>query len=301
MERIVRIKGIAYALLSSASFGLSPCFTLLLLGEGFTSFEVLAYRWGIATLFLVGCGLWAGRRFLLPRRMWGVVGLLSLLRAATSFSLIVAYANIATGAASIIHFMYPLAVAAAMILFFGERRSVRVLAAIALSVAGTVLLSSGNTGPGTGNAVAGMTAATVSIFTYGAYIVGMRKSRAAELDSTVLTCYVMGIGALLFILGGVCTDGMRLETGGREWLWILGLALPATALSNLTLVKAIRAIGPTLTALFGAMEPLTAVAVGIALFGERLTPWGIAGIAAILAAVGMTLVPPRSREPQSTN
>lgn len=75
--------------------------------------------------------------------------LLSLLRAATSFSLIVAYANIATGAASIIHFMYPLAVAAAMILFFGERRSVRVLAAIALSVAGTVLLSSGNTGPGT--------------------------------------------------------------------------------------------------------------------------------------------------------
>lgn len=149
MERIVRIKGIAYALLSSASFGLSPCFTLLLLGEGFTSFEVLAYRWGIATLFLVGCGLWAGRRFLLPRRMWGVVGLLSLLRAATSFSLIVAYANIATGAASIIHFMYPLAVAAAMILFFGERRSVRVLAAIALSVAGTVLLSSGNTGPGT--------------------------------------------------------------------------------------------------------------------------------------------------------
>lgn len=185
MERIVRIKGIAYALLSSASFGLSPCFTLLLLGEGFTSFEVLAYRWGIATLFLVGCGLWAGRRFLLPRRMWGVVGLLSLLRAATSFSLIVAYANIATGAASIIHFMYPLAVAAAMILFFGERRSVRVLAAIALSVAGTVLLSSGNTGPGTGNAVAGMTAATVSIFTYGAYIVGMRKSRAAELDSTM--------------------------------------------------------------------------------------------------------------------
>ena len=66
-------------------------------------------------------------------------------------------------------------------------------------------------------------------------------------------------------------------------------------------MKAIRAIGPTLTALFGAMEPLTAVAVGIALFGERLTPWGIAGIAAILAAVGMTLVPPRSREPQSTN
>ena len=294
-------KGIVYAALSSSTFGLAPLFSILLLSDGFSSFEVLSYRWGVASLTLGIIGLAGGCRFRISRQELCTVFFLSLFRAATSLSLVIAYQNISSGVASIIHFMYPLAVAAAMILFFGERRSVRVLAAIALSVAGTVLLSSGNTGPGTGNAVAGMTAATVSIFTYGAYIVGMRKSRAAELDSTVLTCYVMGIGALLFILGGVCTDGMRLATGGREWLWILGLALPATALSNLTLVKAIRAIGPTLTALFGAMEPLTAVAVGIALFGERLTPWGIAGIAAILAAVGMTLVPPRSREPQSTN
>ena len=36
---------------------------------------------------------------------------LSLLRALTSFSLVIAYQNIASGVASIIHFMYPLAVA----------------------------------------------------------------------------------------------------------------------------------------------------------------------------------------------
>ena len=39
-----------------------------------------------------------------------VVLLLSLLRAVTSFSLLIAYQNIATGVASTIHFMYPLAV-----------------------------------------------------------------------------------------------------------------------------------------------------------------------------------------------
>lgn len=291
MERIVRVKGTAYALLSSASFGLSPCFSLLLLGAGFSPFGVLSYRWGVAALFLTGCGLWAGRHFRLPRRMWGVVGMLGVLRAATSLSLIVAYANIAGGAASTIHFMYPLAVSAAMILFFGERRSVRVLAAITLSIAGTMLLCSGNMRAVAGDTLAGMAAATVSVFTYGGYIIGIRKSRAAELDPIVLTCYVMGIGALLFILCGVCTDGIRPVVDAREWLWILGLALPATALSNLMLVKAIQMIGPTRSALFGAMEPLTAVAVGIAFFGERLTLWGALGILIVLAAVGMVMVP----------
>lgn len=293
MERIERIKGSAYAIISSATFGLAPCFSLLLLGAGFTGFEVLAYRWGVATLFLVGYGLRAGRGFRLPRRMWGVVGMLGLFRAATSLSLIVAYANISSGAASTIHFMYPLAVAAAMILFFGERRSLRVLAAIVLSVAGTLLLSSGDVRTATGDGAAGMMAAAVSVFTYGGYIIGVRKSRAEALDPIVLTCYVMGIGTLLFVLGAACMGGIHLVVEMREWLWILGLALPATALSNLTLVKAIRLIGPTRSALFGAMEPLTAVLVGIVLFGERLTPWGALGILAILSAVGMVMAPAR--------
>lgn len=46
---------------------------------------------------------------------------LSLLRALTSFSLVIAYQNIASGVASIIHFMYPLAVAVTMAVFFREK------------------------------------------------------------------------------------------------------------------------------------------------------------------------------------
>ena len=47
-----RAKGILYAALSSSTFGLAPLFTLLLLGLGYSSFEVLSYRWGVASLFL---------------------------------------------------------------------------------------------------------------------------------------------------------------------------------------------------------------------------------------------------------
>lgn len=100
----------------------------------------------------------------------------------------------------------------------------------------------------------------------------------------------MAFGALFFILYGGLTEGIRLETNGRMWLYILGLALPATAISNMTLVKAIKYIGPTLTSVLGAMEPLTAVLIGIILFHELFTFQGGLGIVFIIAAVTLVVL-----------
>mgnify|MGYP000261264876 FL=1 len=285
-----RAKGILYAALSSSTFGLAPLFTLLLLGAGYSSFEVLSYRWGVASLFLGALALFAGRSFRLSWPELRTVFFLSLFRAATSLSLVIAYQHIASGVASTIHFMYPLAVALAMMCFFREKGSVWVFAAIGMSIVGAVLLSLGNVDFTRGNTTLGMVSAAVSVVSYGGYIVGVRKSRAVGIDSTVLTCYVMGLGALYFIAGGLVTGGIRIETDGTAWLCILGVALPATAVSNMTLVQAIKRIGPTLTSVFGALEPLTAVVIGVAVFGEPFTVQGAAGILLIVAAVTIVIL-----------
>lgn len=285
-----RAKGILYAALSSSTFGLAPLFTLLLLGLGYSSFEVLSYRWGVASLFLGALALLAGRSFRLSWPELRTVFFLSLFRAATSLSLVIAYQHIASGVASTIHFMYPLAVALAMMCFFREKGSVWVFAAIGMSIVGAVLLSLGNVDFTRGNTTLGMVSAAVSVVSYGGYIVGVRKSRAVGIDSTVLTCYVTGLGALYFIAGGLVTGGIRIETDGTAWLCILGVALPATAVSNMTLVQAIKRIGPTLTSVFGALEPLTAVVIGVAVFGEPFTVQGAAGILLIVAAVTIVIL-----------
>ena len=285
-----RAKGILYAALSSSTFGLAPLFTLLLLGLGYSSFEVLSYRWGVASVFLCALALLAGRSFRLSWPELRTVFFLSLFRAATSLSLVIAYQHIASGVASTIHFMYPLAVALAMMCFFREKGSVWVFAAIGMSIVGAVLLSLGNVDFSHGDTTLGIVSAAVSVVSYGGYIVGVRKSRAVGIDSTVLTCYVMGLGALYFIAGGLVTGGIRIETDGTAWLCILGVALPATAVSNMTLVQAIKRIGPTLTSVFGALEPLTAVVIGVAVFGEPFTTQGAAGILLIVAAVTIVIL-----------
>ena len=284
-----RIKGILYAIVSSSTFGLAPFFTLTLLSFGYSSFEVLTYRWGIASLCLIGFGLLAGCNFRLSKKDFGVVFLLSLFRATTSFSLVIAYQNIASGVASTIHFMYPLAVALAMIFFYHEKKSGWVISAVLLSILGAILLSSGNIAGYNANVTVGIICACISIFSYGGYIIGVRKTRAVAINSTVLTCYVMSLGALFYIIGACCTSGLRIVTDGYVWLIILGLALPATAISNITLVQAIKNAGPTLTSILGAMEPLTAVVIGVFVFNELFTLNTLIGILLILIAVSMVV------------
>ena len=284
-----RIKGILYAAVSSSTFGLAPFFSLTLLLAGFSAFEVLSYRWGVATIALTLFGWCSGCSFRLEKKDFLVVLLLSLLRAVTSFSLLIAYQNIATGVASTIHFMYPLAVSLVMMYFFQEKKSLWVMFAVFMSLLGAALLSSGELEAKNGDTIVGLVAACVSVFSYAGYIVGVRMTRAVRINSTVLTCYVMGLGTVLYFIGALTTSGLRLVADGYTWLIILGLALPATAISNITLVRAIKYAGPTLTSILGAMEPLTAVVIGVFVFKELFTLNSAIVIILILLAVSVVI------------
>ena len=280
-----------FAALSSSTFGLAPFFTISLIMAGYSTFEALSYRWGVASLFLFLVGVFSGVKFRMSWRDFRTVFCLSLFRATTSFSLVVAYQNIASGVASVIHFMYPLAVALTMMFVFKEPKSKTIISAIVISIIGAVFLSTGNIeSSGGGDTVLGIVMSTISVFSYAGYIVGVRRTRAVNIPSVPLTCSVMGIGAVLFIIGGFFTGGIRIETNPHIWLYIAGLGLVATAISNISLVQGIKLAGPTLASIMGAMEPLTAVVIGIFVFGETFSWHTAVGIVLILFAVLLVIL-----------
>ena len=286
-----KIKGILFAALSSSTFGLAPFFTISLIMAGYSTFEALSYRWGVASLFLFLVGVLSGVKFRMSWCDFRTVFCLSLFRATTSFSLVVAYQNIASGVASVIHFMYPLAVALTMMFVFKEPKSKTIISAIVISIIGAVFLSTGNIeSSGGGDTVLGIVMSTISVFSYAGYIVGVRRTRAVNIPSVPLTCSVMGIGAVLFIIGGFFTGGIRIETDPHIWLYIAGLGLVATAISNISLVQGIKLAGPTLASIMGAMEPLTAVVIGIFVFGETFSWHTAVGIVLILFAVLLVIL-----------
>lgn len=289
----ITINGVFYAALSSASFGFSPLFSLGLVALGLTDFDILSYRWLIAAAVLVIYALCKKKSLRLNSfdEAWKII-VLSILRAVTSITLLIGYANIASGIASTINFMYPVIVALCMMIFYGQDRSIINVIAIVLSITGVYLMAhaDGLIVPG-GNTGLGLWCSLISAFSFAAYYIVMKRTRADKIEPVKFTTWIMLLSALYFIAGGLVTEGrITIVTDLKPWLYILGLGLWSTMISNFTGVKAVRRIGPTLTSILGALQPLTAVVLGVLFLDEHLGVKTITGITLILASVIMIVL-----------
>ena len=291
-KRRITLNGIFYAAISSISFGFSPLFSLGLIAAGLSNFDVLSYRWMVAAVVLVIYALCKKKSLRVSTfdEAWKIA-LLSALRAITSITLLIGYANIASGVASTINFMYPVIVTATMMIFFGEDKSWINVGAIALSIFGVYLMSSGEgLKVDGGNTELGLACSLISAISFAAYYVVMKQVKADKIEVVKFTTWVMLLSAIYFIIAGIIVDGkISIVTDGKLWMYILGLGLWATMVSNFTGVKAVRRIGPTLTSILGALQPLTAVILGGLFLDEHLGPKTIGGIALIMIAVGIVV------------
>jgi drug/metabolite transporter (DMT)-like permease len=298
-KRRITINGIFYAVISSMSFGFSPLFSLALISSGLSDFDILSYRWLTAAAVLVIYALFKRKTLLFNSfsEVWKIV-LLSALRALTSITLLIGYANIATGIASTINFMYPVIVTLCMMVFFGEKKSWANIGAVLLSVLGVYLMASGDgLEVEGGNTVLGLVCSIVSAVSFAAYYIVMKRSKADKIEAVKFTTWIMLLSGIYFIIGGLAIDGkITLVTGAKEWAYILGLGLWATMVSNFTGVKAVRRIGPTLTSILGALQPLTAVILGALFLDEHLHLRAIIGISIILVAVCIIVLHQKNRK-----
>ena len=113
------------------------------------------------------------------------------------------------------------------------------------------------------------------------------NKRIADISDTLLTFYVLTVGAFIF-LGIAVWSGNSLTahlTGARAILSIIGLAVLPTIVSTATLAVATRNIGATKASILEVFEPITAILVGAVAFGEPLTPGILAGISIAIVAV----------------
>lgn len=279
------LRGVLYAVVSSATFGLIPLFSIPLLQGGMSSPAILFYRFGLAAA-MMGLIALATRRPL--RITWPQTGTLLLLGAmysVTALGLLRSYTYIPSSVATTINFLYPLGVAIVMTLF-SAKNSVWLLVAILISLVGVALLSWGDIGgPQSDRAIVGVGFAGATVLTYTIYIVGVKKSRISRLDPMIQAFYVLLFSACFFLVYALSTTGAPLPGKWHLWQNLLLLALVPTVVSNLTLVLAIKEIGSTMTSILGSMEPLTAVLVGVLHFGEKFGLDSASGLILIITAV----------------
>ena len=298
-KRRITANGIFYAVISSMSFGFSPLFSLALIAAGFSDFDILSYRWLLAGLVLMIYAFAKKKSLSLNSfdEAWKII-LLSALRAITSVTLLIGYINISSGIAATLNFMYPVIVTLTMVIFFGEKRSAIDYLAILASIFGVYLLASGDSIVAhDGNTKLGLTCSLISAFSFAAYYIVMKQVKADKIEVVKFTTWIMMLSAVYFIICSFVFNGkLSLITDTRSWLNALGLGLWATMVSNITGVKGIRRIGPTMTSVLGALQPVTAVILGVLFLGEHLYFRSMIGISIILVAVCIIVMHQKNRK-----
>lgn len=279
-----KLKGLLWGMLSGGSFGLIPLFTLPLLASGFNADSILFYRFSFAAAIIGAILLVRRESFKITKEQLTSLLVLGFLYMCSSMLLLWGYEFMAAGVATTVHFLYPVCTVLIMMFFFGERASLANIGAVILAILGVALLGSGD-GSGDSTSVKGLIIVILSALAYALYIVGLRKLRLGKLGVFVLTFYVLTIAALIFLIKGTLSNTILPLSGGFDVINIMLLALIPTVISNFALVNAVKIVGSTTSSILGALEPLTAVVLGVTVFDEPMSMIIVVGIALIIAAV----------------
>ena len=278
--------------MASSTFGLLPLFTLPVMGEGLTTFSILSYRMLfasilVAVLMLIGRVSFATN--LKELRWFAVLGFLYYGSAALLFQ---AYGGMASGLATTLHFMYPVSVTIIMALVYKQRPSLVTICAIILSLVGVALLCLRESSTGVSSLLS-VFLVLLSGVCYAVYLVLVSTVRRInQQNSQKLTFYVLMFSGAFFMLSTLQGGGLQIIPSASAGINLLLMATLPTLLSNLALVRSVKNIGSTLTSVLGAMEPLTAIIVGILVFDESLRGLMIVGIILILVSVSLIVLSP---------
>ncbi len=270
-------------------YGANPLGALPLYADGINTCSVLFYRYAIAVVVLAVVMAVRRKPLAVSRRDLAIMALLGVLFAASSLSLFMSFLFMGAGVASTLLFVYPVMVAVIMAVFFKERVTRSTVLAIALALTGVALLYKGDGGkPLSG---AGVSLVMVSSLTYALYIIIVNKS-PLRMSSVKMTMYVLTFAVAVAVAMSFTDPANHLQLlhTPRQWGLALLLAVVPTVLSLLLMVIAVHDVGSTPTAIMGALEPVTAVVISVALFGELVTAQLVIGIVLILAAVLLTVV-----------
>ena len=298
----VRSSGTLMCIGSAAAFGAMGVFGKLAYGEGATVGTLLSVRFALAALLfwiLLAAGGAARELRAVGRRDAGAALALGAGGyAAQAGCYFAALDRIDPGLLSLLLYTFPAIVAAAAIALGRERPDARRLCALALASGGLVLVVAG---AGAGaldplGAALGLAAALL----YSGYIL-VSEGISTRLRPQLLATLVCTGAAVTLTVGSALLGELHpRDLTAAGWGWLAGLAGLSTVAAISLFFAGLRRVGPTTASILATVEPLVAVLLAFAVFGELLRGAQLAGGALVLLAVLVLCARPRLRRIPTT-
>ncbi len=295
----MKAKGILFTILSALLFGITPILASKTYQMGSNALTLTFYRETMVLPLLLAVLLLRRIPMRVTRRQLAFLCLVGLLfRGATTLMLNLAYLSVGVGAATTLHFMYPVFVALLCRVLFRERLGRARIAALVMATAGVVLFLE----PGGGSsALLGSALALGSGLTYASFMVSNDKTFLRQMDPFLVTFYTAGAVALGMLLFGLPTGQLVFALPPRAMFYTFLVAVCSSFLAVILLQIGVRYLSATTAAVFSLFEPVSCAIAGALWLSESFTWRKLLGSAVILGAAGLLAsakpeVSPDSRE-----
>ena len=292
MKSSNQVKGFAAGIIAAVCYGTNPLGTLELYKDGFSSGSVLIYRYLLAVIMFAIVMMFRRESFAIK---WGHairLAFLGCMFSLSSATLYVSFHYMAAGIASTLLFVYPIMTAVLMTVFFHEKVTWSTSIAILLAVSGVGLLYQGD-----GNeklSTAGFALVMTSSLLYALYIISVNRWNTT-MSNIKFTFWILVFGLITMgVFTWISGDSIQWLHTPKQWICGIQLALLPTVLSLFFMTISINLIGSTPAAIMGALEPVTAVVIGVFVFGETFTFQLAIGIIAILSGVTLIIAKKKS-------
>ena len=282
--------GYPAGIITGITYGLNPLFGVPLMKNGMPVESILFFRYAIAVLILGVVLLSDRQNFKVSWKQFGILLVLGVLYTASSTFLFKSYNYIPSGLATTLVFLFPVLVAVIMV-FLRVVPSWQVWVAIVATFIGVIIMTQSDSTREIDTV--GVLLSLGSALSYAFFVVIINRNKAiSNISNSLLTFYVLLVGAIFFLSRVVATGGnltVGIETK-VDCLNLVGLAVLPTIVSTATLAVAPRNIGATKASVLGVFEPITAILVGTLVFGEALTNNIIVGILIAMFAVTFMII-----------
>ena len=281
MKKSNLVKGYVLVILSAFLFGCMPLITTYIYKQGINRESVVLLR-NLLALPVLGLLAWRqSKSFKIPAKALPAVGAIALMGCCiTPLLLYGSYQHIATGAASVFHFVYPAVVVLMGLVFLKKKLNWGTALAVVLCVVGICLFYNPDEPLNWG----GCGLALASGVTYAVYVVLLSVFKFKEVSGFKLSFYISLICAAVMLV--VCLVGGKLTmpTNLAGWLLCGLLALVISVGAVVMFQRGTFLVGGERASILSTVEPLTGVVVGAIAFHEAITPGTAVGSVLVIAA-----------------
>ncbi len=275
------IKGYTFVIISAIIFGCMPLGAKYIYTEGVNSLSLVFLRNCLALPVL---GLLAGKQEsslhiekidLLKISSLAVMG-----GCATPILLYSSYHYLASGTATVFHFIYPVLVVLGSILILREKGSKPVFLCVILCTVGIILFYN----PQSGIHPGGSLLAIASGATYAAYIMLLSRFKNDKISGFKLSFYMSAVGSVILFIVCMISRQLTLPVTFTGWTISIVFSLILSVGAVVLFQQGTRYIGGQRAAILSTLEPITSVLVGALVFQETINARTVLGTALVIIA-----------------